>query len=89
MKRRSFLRRHGLGLTLTGVFLTFTAATLALGWHEYSSEQATHGQPADLAGFWWWWSYEYLMSLVADVFGACLLVLLTKHLRETGSAESN
>lgn len=86
---RKWLRRHGLGVTLVATFLAFTAATLILGWHEYAAEQSEHGQPVDDAGFWLWWAWEYAMSLVADVFGACLLVLLTKRLREVGSAESH
>ena len=40
-------------------------------------------------GFWLWWWYEYSMSLVADCFGALLLVVVTKYTREKGSAESN
>jgi hypothetical protein len=85
---RSWLRHHSLGLTLVAVFAAFTTATLILGWHEYTAEQTAHGQPPDQAGFWVWWTFEYAMSLVADVFGLVLIVFLTKRLYELGSAES-
>lgn len=88
MASLTWLRRHSLGLTLAGMFAVFTVATIGFGWHEYTAEQQAHGQPVDTAGFWLWWAWEYCMSLVADCFGACLLVLLTKRLREAGSAES-
>jgi hypothetical protein len=84
----NWLRRHGLGLTLAGVLLAFTTATLVLGWREYTTEQQTHGQAVDTAGFLLWWWFEYTMSLVADVFGVLLIVMLTKRLHEIGSAES-
>lgn len=82
---RTWVQRHGLGIVVSLVFLAFTAATLVLGRNQYLSDQAAHGQPD--AGFWLWWSFEYAMSLVADVFGIVLLVFLTKRLREIGSAE--
>jgi hypothetical protein len=85
----SFLRRHGLGLTLAGMFLTFTAVTLVTGWFEFASEQRVHGQPVTVGDFWLWWVFEYSMSLVADIFGALILVMLTKRLFEIGSAESD
>lgn len=86
--RQSWVRRHSLGLTLAAFFLAFTAGTLVFGRAEYAAEQAAHGQPPDVAGFWIWWVFEYLMSLVADVFGLLLIVMLTKRLYELGSAES-
>lgn len=61
--------------------------TLVVGWFEFVSEEESHGQPVEVWVFVRWWSFEYSMSLVADVFGAILLVKLTKRLREIGSAE--
>jgi uncharacterized BrkB/YihY/UPF0761 family membrane protein len=84
-----WLHRHSLGLFAVAVFLAFTAGSITFGWDEYQSEQEAHGLPADSAGFWAWWRYEYSMSLVADFAGFVLLVLATKKLREIGSAESN
>lgn len=85
---RRWLHRHSLGLFAVSVFLAFTAASLTFGWQEYQTEQAAHAQPADTAGFWAWWRYEYAMSLVADMAGFAMLVIATKRLREIGSAES-
>jgi hypothetical protein len=80
-------KRHGLSLTLFGIFGVITALTVATGWVEYGSQQETHARPVEVSGFALWWLFEYSMSLVADVFGAILLVKLTKKLREIGSAE--
>lgn len=67
--------------------MAFTVTTLVTGWFEFSAEEEQHGGRATAGGFALWWAFEYSMSLVADVFGAILLVVLTKRLREIGSAE--
>jgi hypothetical protein len=83
-----WLREHGLGVALVVIFAILTSLTLLTGWPEFQAEQLDHGQPVVVSDFWRWWVFEYSMSLVADVFGAILLVLLTKSLWEKGSAES-
>jgi len=73
---------HSLMLVLSFFFTVLTAYSLLMGYQEYQrAEQVTDG-------FWLWWTWEYSTSLVADVFGAMLLVFLTKRLHEKGSAES-
>lgn len=42
-----------------------------------------------MAGYWIWFGQAMLISLIADMYGALLLVLLTKGFRERFSAESN
>jgi hypothetical protein len=84
----SWFRKHGLSLVLIGIFSMFTAATLFLGYPEYTTDATRHREAVTTSGFLEWWFFEYAMSLVADVFGAILLVTLTKRLREEGSAES-
>lgn len=84
---RGFFHRHSLGIVLTAGFLTLTLYSLGAGWFEYQQDQAAHAQPVQATGFWLWWTWEYSTSILADVFGAMLLVLLTKRLREIGSAE--
>jgi hypothetical protein len=86
---RDWLRKHSLGLALTAMFVLMTAFTIVTGIPEFRTEQADHGQPFAWPAFWLWWSHEYMLSLVADVFGALILVLMTKRLYEIGSAESN
>ena len=76
-----WVRDHSLSLTIGGIMFVQTLAVLWLG-HEVWLEDRAH------PNFWIWWSYEYNVSLVADVFGALLLVILTKQLREKDSAES-
>ena len=80
-KSRAAVRKHSLSLVLTTLWLSFTCATLFLGHAKWKSE-------GDDIPFWTWWCYEYTMSLVADVFGALALVVLTKRLYEKDSAES-
>lgn len=82
-----WFHRHSLSLVLVAVFVAFTATTLVVGWLEFSAEEIEHGGQPELSSFWRWWVFEYAMSLVADIFGAILLVTLTKRLREVGSAE--
>lgn len=86
---RDWLHKHSLGLAIAGILVVFMAASITLGWWEYTSDQQAHGLPVETAGFWQWWGYETAMSLKADVFGFLLIVLLTKRLYEIGSAESN
>lgn len=76
-----WVKDHGLSLAIAGIMLVQTIAVLLLGYELWLVEQQH-------PNFWVWWSFEYHNSLVADVFGALLLVVLTKRLREKGSAES-
>jgi hypothetical protein len=80
-RRRGWLRRHSLSSTLIAIWASFTLASLLLGRAKYAAE-------AEPISFWVWWWYEYSMSLVADCFGALLLVVVTKYTREQDSAES-
>lgn len=77
----TFLQRHGLSLVLISVFTAQTVICLILGRQIWLEDP--------IASFWVWWVWEYNTSLVADVFGAILLVLLSKRLREVGSAEDS
>jgi hypothetical protein len=77
----SFWRRHGLSVVLLSLMAVQTALSLYFGHKVWTADP--------IASFWEWWMYEYQTSLVADVFGAVLLVLLSKRLREVGSAEDS
>lgn len=77
----TFLHKHGLSLALISIFTIQTAISLVYG------RQVWLADP--VATFWTWWIWEYNTSLVADVFGAILLVILSKRLREVGSAEDS
>lgn len=54
------------------------------------AEQRSLGlSPALWPGYWWHFTTEMLASVLADTYGALLLVLLTKWFYEAGSSESN
>jgi len=66
-----------------------TVISILAGHHVWAGEQVVNGlDPSDMSEFWIWWSFEYHISLVADVFGAVLLVVLTKYFREQDSNEN-
>lgn len=76
-----FWKRHGLSVTLISVLVIQSLASMHFGYKVWLADP--------VESFWVWWLYEYNTSLVADVFGAILLVLLSKRLREIGSAEDS
>lgn len=72
-------RQHSLTIVLCAVFAVMIIASWPLGRATWS--------PSD-GPYWITWLSETVYSLEADVFGAVLLVVFTKRLREIGSAES-
>jgi hypothetical protein len=86
---RKFWHDHSLGIVLVALFAAHVASTLYFGWDVYVAEAKTHQEPAVRHEFFTWWFYEFHQSLVADVYGAMILVFLSKWFREKYSAESN
>ena len=85
----TFWERHSLSIVLIALMVFQTVISILAGFHVWSGEQELFGlDPSDMSEFWIWFLFEYHISLVADVFGAILLVLLTKRFREIDSAES-
>lgn len=79
---------HSLSLVLAAILAAQTILAILTGHYVWVNE-APFGTPAPWsASFWIWWTWEYNISLVADTFGVLLIVLLSKWLREVGSAES-
>jgi|GEM_PF-2465418 len=87
-RRGTFLERHSLSLVLAAILVAQTVAAIFAGHHIWVGEQEAHGAPLDAGEFWIWWFWEFNVSLVADTYGVILIVLLSKRLEETGSAES-
>ncbi len=85
----SWWRDHSLSLTLVAVMLAQTVFALWSGAYVWGREQPLGNLPPWGEGFWVWWAWEYNISLVADTFGVLLIVMLSKWLKEVGSAESN
>jgi hypothetical protein len=86
----SFWRDHSLSLVVGGILLAQTVWVMLNGHATWVADQTAHRQPA--AGwpldFWQWLGFEYVNSLVADTYGAALLILASKWFYERGSAES-
>ena len=85
----TFWEKHSLSIVLISLMALQTIISILAGHHVWAGEQELFGlDPSEMSEFWIWFIFEYHISLVADVFGAILLVLLTKRLREVDSAES-
>jgi hypothetical protein len=80
---RAWLQKHGLSLVLIAVLLVMMAVTAIMAPSMFAAE-GVQG-----VSVWKWWVFITVLSLEADAFGAILLVILTKRLRESGSAESS
>lgn len=83
-------KRHGLSLVLMLVLVAQTAVFIPLAWRSWSSDQRAHDEPVA-----WWPDFatyatsEWFVSVLADTYGAVLLVLATKWFYESGSSESD
>lgn len=84
-----FLRKHSLTLVLLLLLVSQLAAYWFQGYSVWVSEQQAHGQPAVI-----WPDYathymsEVWVSILADTYGALIIVFLTKYFYERRSAES-
>lgn len=83
----TFWQKHSLSIVLLAILIVQTIFAIWTGHEVWLGEQQLFNQPLDYRDFWIWWSWEYNVSLVADTFGVILIVLLSKRLREIGSAE--
>lgn len=81
-------RDHSLSLVLGSIMAAQTVYALWAGVYVWTREQPLGSLPAWGEAFWMWWGWEYNISLVADTFGVLLIVMLSKWLKEVGSAES-
>lgn len=86
-----WIKRHGLSLAVSAVFLVQALSTIWAGHIEWIKDASDHGQvvsgwPTD---FWTFWAWDYLTSIAAEPWGFLVGVLFTKWLYEQKSAESN
>jgi hypothetical protein len=85
---RSWWLRHSLSLVLIAILLAQSAAYHFTEVSDWTSDQITHGQPTALwPDYWVHYTAEWFVSVLADTYGALLLVLLTKWFYEQGSDE--
>ena len=87
-QRAGWLKRHSLSLVLLALMLAQTAAYFGLLWPLWTEEQTAHGQPAPFGSFQRSFWAEMMVSILADTYGALLLVLFSKWFFERGSVES-
>lgn len=85
----NFLKRHSLSLVLVAILLVQSVAFHFTRLPEWVAEQGSHGESAALwPQYWLHYASEWFVSVLADTYGALLLVLLTKWFYESGSEES-
>ncbi len=87
-KLKQILSKHSLSLVLISIFILQSVLGGYFYHNTWVSEQQVHHQPIQTSAFWNDFMGEYMISVLADTYGAVLLVLLTKKLYEIGSQES-
>lgn len=86
----SWWLRHSLSLVLVAILVAQSAAFHFTEVPDWTSEQMAHGEPTALwPAYWLHYAAEWFVSVLADTYGALLLVVLTKWFYEQGSSESN
>lgn len=87
---KGWFARHSLSIVLIVFLVVQSVVFHYTRLPEWVSEQAAHGEGTGLWPNYWlhYWS-EWFVSILADTYGALLLVVLTKWFYEQGSAESN
>lgn len=89
-----FLKKHGLSIVLISILLFQSIDYFFIGHQQWIKQEKVYakilGEEAEIGYGDYLNEYraEMMVSLVADTYGAILLVILTKKLRESGSAES-
>lgn len=82
--------RHSLSIILLLILVAQSFAFHVTEVPEWTSEQQAHGESTGLwPDYWLHYSAEWFVSVLADTYGALLLVVLTKWFYEEGSAETN
>ena len=84
----NWFKRHSLSLALIAVLLVQAVVVLSTGYPEWLADQQMHGEPVKTLDFILWFVYEMTVSIIADTYGALLLVLFAKWFYEEGSPES-
>lgn len=85
----SWVREHSLSLALLTLLIVQSVIFHFTEVPDWTSDQQAHGQPTGLwPDYWLHYTAEWFVSVLADTYGALLLVLFTKWFFEQGSAES-
>lgn len=85
----SFVRNHSLSLALTALLIIQSVVFHFTELPDWVGEQQAHAQPTALwPDYWLHYTAEWFVSVLADTYGALVLVLFSKWFFEQGSAES-
>jgi Domain of unknown function (DUF6766) len=85
---RRIWRNFGLSLAFAVLFLVSWAAQGVAEWQVYVAEQAEHGEPAHLSGFWFQFGQSTLENWQSEFLQLFSFVVLAAVLIHHGSAES-
>lgn len=91
---KDFFGKHGLSLVLLAILLLQSIDYFFIGHQQWVDQQRVYAKILNEEPQIGYGDYlnqyraEMMVSLLADTYGAILLVILTKKLRESGSAES-
>jgi hypothetical protein len=86
---QNWFLRHSLSLVLVAILVVQSIAFHFTRLPEWVAEQQAHQESTALwPEYWFHYGSEWFVSVLADTYGALLLVLLTKWFYEAGSAES-
>lgn len=94
-KVKSFLKQHSLSLVLLVILLLQSVDYFFVGYRNWKTQEQVYSKilneepKISYSEYLDTYRAEMMVSILADTYGAILLVVLTKHLRERGSAESN
>lgn len=88
-RSESWWVRHSLSLVLVTILVVQTVIFHFTEVPDWTSDQQAHGGSTALwPAYWLHFAAEWFVSVLADTYGALLLVVLTKWFYEEGSAES-
>lgn len=85
---KKWLKEHSLSLALFAVLLLQSWAFYVLRFPEWRADQIVDKQAHDTWHFLRHYWSEYTVSILADTYGALILVVFSKYFWERGSAES-
>jgi hypothetical protein len=87
--KHPFLRNHSLSIALTVLLVVQSVIFHFTQLPVWVSEAKAHGESTALwPGYWQFYTAAWFVSVLADTYGALLLVLFSKWFFEQGSAES-
>ena len=87
--KKSPWREHSLSIVLAALLIVQSIVFHFTELPDWVSEQQAHQQPTGLwPDYWLHYTAEWFVSVLADTYGALLLVLFSKWFFERGSAES-